>query len=380
VLYSALELTKKLISYHSITPHQAGAIDFIENLLKSNGFNVFKYESGPQDFITTNLYAVKGNNGPNLCFAGHIDVVPTGDLEEWASMPFNPIEVEGTLFGRGAVDMKGAVGASLAAVLNYISKNTISDFKLSFLLTSDEEGPGTYGTKELLKEIYAEGHKIDFAIIGEPTCEQNLGDVIKIGRRGSINFELEVIGEQGHVAYPAKALNPHPALITILNKLINYKFDDGNKFFDPSSLQVTSIDTDNNTTNLIPLKATARFNIRYNSEHTTESLFNIIKANIEEVTSNYHLQYHSSAEPFIGEMSNYKREFALGVQDITGVAPKYSTSGGTSDARFIKNYCDFLEFGLLNSTAHKIDECCKISDLQMLYNVYYMSIEKFKKL
>jgi succinyl-diaminopimelate desuccinylase len=377
VTYSVVDLAKKLISYHSITPDQAGSIDFIKDLLEENGFATFKYEFGPEDARVTNLYAEKGT-GPNLCFAGHVDVVPTGDLNEWSSLPFNPIEVEGTIFGRGAVDMKGAIAAALAASLNYSNKNPQGEFKISFLLTSDEEGPGIYGTKELLRKIYENGHKIDFAIVGEPTCDEVMGDIIKIGRRGSINFSLKILGKQGHVAYPQKALNPNPLLIEALSKLIAYKFDHGNDFFDPTCLQITSIDTGNPTRNIIPSSSSALFNIRYSTEHNEHSLVEIVKGIIDLVTKDYQLEYKNSANPFLGNITSFKKEFADIVRSVTGVNPVFSTTGGTSDARFIKDYTDFLEFGLLNSTAHKIDECCKISDLQMLYNVYYMAIEKFK--
>jgi succinyl-diaminopimelate desuccinylase len=375
--HSAVELAKKLISFHSVTPNQAGSIDFIQELLNENGFKTYRYEFGPEEGRVTNLYAVKGETGPNLCFAGHVDVVPTGDLNEWASFPFNPVEVEGTLFGRGTVDMKGAIAASLAAALNYDINHKYNKSKISFLITSDEEGPGTFGTKELLKKIHEDGHKIDFAIVGEPTCDEVMGDIIKIGRRGSINFTLKILGEQGHVAYPEKANNPHPYLVKILHKFTHLSLDKGNEFFDPSSLQITSIDTNNPTRNIIPLSCTVLFNIRYNTEHSRDSLVDLIKSIIESITPNYQLEYGCSANPFIGSVNNFKKEFANIVEQVTGITPKFSTTGGTSDARFIKDYADFLEFGLLNSTAHKIDECCKISDLQMLYNVYYMAIEKF---
>lgn len=366
-MINSIELLKKLIAFRSITPTDAGGLDFIADLLKERGFDVYIKEFGEEK--VRNLYAAYGSGASNICFAGHIDVVPPGD--GWAFFPFIAKEEDGKIYGRGAVDMKGALACMLASVLNFLQKKPEVKGAVSFLITADEEGDAKYGTKAMLEWMEEQGHKIDFAVVGEPTCDKQLGDTIKIGRRGSVNFKLQVIGTQGHVAYPQLADNPNSIMIKILHDLLEMPLDDGNETFQPSNLEVTSIDTGNPTTNVIPAEAAARINIRFNNEHRSEELIKKVDKICAKYTTNYVLERRVSAEPFLSKDSEFMEIFAKVVSDATGVQPELGTSGGTSDARFIQAYCPLLEFGLLNETAHKIDEHVKIGDLQKLYNVYY---------
>ncbi|WP_342226264.1 succinyl-diaminopimelate desuccinylase [Rickettsia endosymbiont of Urophora cardui] len=366
---------KNLIGFESLTPQSNGAIEYIDDLLREHVFKTEVKIFGETEQVT-NLYAVYGNSKPNICFVGHVDVVPAGDPNLWYhSNPFKAHEQDEKIYGRGAVDMKGSIACFLAASLDFIKNNTDFVGSISFLLTSDEEGKAKHGTKEMLQYIYNQGHEIDFAIVGEPTCEKEIGDTIKIGRRGSVNFKLSIIGLGGHVAYPQKANNPLPCLIRILNELTNIKLDKGTEFFQNSNLEVTNIDVGNNTTNVIPKTATAHFNIRFNNLHSAETLAKqveeIMKQHCQKYKLDYTLEYNSSADSFIQNPNDKIKEFATIVEKTLNIKPNFSTSGGTSDARFVKNYCPLVEFGLLSDTAHKINEYTKISDLQKLYDVYY---------
>jgi len=366
---------KDLVRFESLTPRSNGAIEYIDDLLKTHGFKTeVKIFSDSVEQVT-NLYAVFGNNEPNICFFGHVDVVPAGDFTLWHASPFSAHIIDDKIYGRGVVDMKGAIACFLAASLDFIKHNPQLNGSISFLITSDEEGEAKYGTKEMLKHIYNQGHKIDFAIVGEPTNEEEIGDTIKIGRRGSVNFTLNIQGKEGHAAYPQFARNPIPCLIKILNELINIKLDEGSEFFDRSNICVTSIDVGNNITNVIPGEVSARFNIRFNELHSAESLTNLIKGIVEKYCNEYQLNYElndkSSADSFIQNPNDKIKDFAKVVEQTLKIKPEFSTSGGTSDARFVKNYCSLVEFGLLSDTAHKTNEYTKISDLQKLYDVYY---------
>ncbi|WP_341793314.1 MULTISPECIES: succinyl-diaminopimelate desuccinylase [unclassified Rickettsia] len=372
---------KDLIGFKSVTPQSDGAIEYIDKFLQENGFQTEIKLFGGSSSQVTNLYGFYGNKKPNICFVGHVDVVPAGDFTLWHASPFSAHIIGDKIYGRGAVDMKGAIACFLAASLDFIKHNPNLNGSISFLITGDEEGEAKYGTKEMLKHIYNQGHKIDFAIVGEPTNEEEIGDTIKIGRRGSVNFNLNLHGKQGHVAYPQKARNPLPCLIKIMHDIINIKLDEGGAFFDHSNSCVTSIDVGNNITNVIPGEASARFNIRFNELHSAESLTNLIKRIVEKYCTEYKLNYEltakSSAESFIQDPIDRIADFAEIVASTTNIKPKFSTSGGTSDARFVKSYCPVVEFGLLSETAHKINEYTKITDLQKLYDVYYNSLTKF---
>lgn len=367
---------KDLIRFESLTPRSNGAIEYVVELLKLYEFKTEIKIFGEGEEAVTNLYAVYGRGKPNICFVGHVDVVPSGDHKLWHNHdPFTAYIEDGKIYGRGAVDMKGSIACFLAAALDFIKNE--DDFKgsISFLLTSDEEGEAKHGTKEMLRYIYNQGHEIDFAIVGEPTCENQIGDTIKIGRRGSVNFHLSIEGLSGHVAYPDKANNPLPCLVEILNELINTKFDEGTEFFQSSNLELTNIDVGNNTSNVIPADAMAYFNIRFNNLHSAKTLAKmveeIVKKHCKKYELKYKLEYKSSADSFIQDLNDNIRNFARVVEQTLKIKSQFETSGGTSDARFVKNYCSLVEFGLLSETAHKINEYTKISDLQKLYDVYY---------
>jgi succinyl-diaminopimelate desuccinylase len=368
-----LEIAKKLISFPSITPNDAGALDYIKELLESSGFKVIIKQFGE----VRNLYAERGDVGRNLCFAGHIDVVDPMARSLWDSHPFEPHEKDGILYGRGATDMKSGVAAGLAAAISFVEKNKSYKGKISFLITSDEEVGSPDGTLGMLKWLDSEGYKIDFAIIGEPTCEKEIGDIIKIGRRGSVNFKLCIRGVAGHAAYPEQAVNPLKIGAKVINTLYDLKLDDGNIDFAPSNLEVTNIDVGNKSTNVIPAEVEVLFNIRFNNKHTGRELRDIIYDKILSIHKNIDLVTHYSAEPFIVERIGFHDDFASIVEKHCGMMPRFATNGGTSDARFIKDYCNLLEFGVVNTSAHKINEFVKISDLQTLKNVYYDAISRF---
>ncbi len=366
-----------LIGFKSITPSGEDAIAYISDLLSKEGFSTEIKVFGDNEYKVTNLYATYGTKKPTICFAGHVDVVPPGDLDLWRSDPFVATTHGDEIYGRGTVDMKGAIACALDATINFIKLNPEPNGSISFLITSDEEGEAKYGTKEMLLYLANTNHSIDLAIVGEPTSEKEVGDTIKIGRRGSINFILTVKGMQGHVAYPKQANNPIHTLIKILNELINRVLDQGSEFFQSSNLEITSIDVGNNSSNVIPSEATGKFNVRFNDLHSSESIISLVKETIEKYTEKYSLNNKPSANVFIQKPEGYIGKFANIVQEVTGLMPDLSTGGGTSDARFIQEYCQVVEFGLLSKTAHKINECTKISDLQKLYKVYYGALCKF---
>lgn len=374
-----IKYLEDLIHCESITPLSAGAIEYMNDLLQDFGFSTEIKIFGNYKYKVTNLYAVYGNNSPNICFAGHVDVVPPGDFRLWGNSPFTATLKKDKIFGRGAVDMKGALACALSASFNFIRSNEHHKGSISFLITSDEEGEGEFGTKRMLQYLYSKKdfHKIDLAILGEPTCKKEVGDVIKIGRRGSINFTVIIRGMQGHVAYPELACNPINCLVKIFNDLTNDKLDNGSEFFQSSNLVITSIDVDNNATNVIPQEASAKFNVRFNNIHSPNSMIDLINKVISKYCTSYQLNHHSSAVSFIQEPIGLINEFANVVKDTLGIKPAFTTDGGTSDARFLKDYCQVVEFGLLTETAHKIDEYTKINDLQRLYDVYYDSLKKF---
>lgn len=376
-----IDFLKNLIAFQSITPNSVGCVEYINDILATNGFKTEIKIFGTEDYKVTNLYAVYGNAKPNICFAGHVDVVPAGTKSLWVSDPFIASTIDNVIYGRGVVDMKGAIACFLAASLDFISLHPTIKGAISFLLTSDEEGKAQYGTKEMLQYLHLNTKElIDLAIVGEPTNDQEIGDTVKIGRRGSINFDLALYGVAGHVAYPDRAKNPIPYLVSLLNDLINYRLDEGSKFFQRSNLEITSIDVGNNITNVIPEKITIKFNIRFNDNHSSASMVQLIEQIIQESCSKHQLDYklasETSAECFIQEPTGLITKFVEVVEGTTQIATKLSTSGGTSDARFIYHYCPVVEFGLRFNTAHKINESTEIIDLQRLYHVYYNFLMK----
>ncbi len=375
---NTVELAKKLINFPSITPSDKGCLEYIAQLLEKHGFICDLKVFGPKDEETTNLYACYHNKGPNICFVGHIDVVPTGPLISWAASPFEDTDLkDGYVYGRGAVDMKGPLAAMLAAAINFVTSKLFSG-SISFLLTSDEEGKATYGTPMMLKWLKENRNlSIDFALVGEPSCKNVIGDQIALGRRGSINFDLTIYGKQGHVAYQDEAINPLTITSKVLYQLIHTKLDKvPSEYFSPTNLELTSVDVGNNATNIIPNSVNIRFNIRYNDCHNEKSLVSLIKTIINEYSDSFELKHIHSALPFFNKVDKYITLLKSAIEEETGLKPVCITSGGTSDARFVIDYCQVVEFGALYNLAHQIDECISFEDLKRLYNIYYKFLEK----
>jgi succinyl-diaminopimelate desuccinylase len=375
-MHQAVIHARELIRCRSVTPEEAGALRYLERELSAGGFKCQRLPFGEQGTPEVdNLYARIGTGSPHICFAGHIDVVPPGDEAAWRHPPFAAEIDGGVLYGRGAVDMKGGIAAALAAVLQFLSeKGETFGGSISFLITADEEGPSINGTRKVVDWLAARGEKPDACVLGEPTSEEAAGDTIKIGRRGSLNCQLKVHGVQGHAAYPEKARNPLPALVGALSLLKSRPLDSGTEHFQPSNLEITSVDTGNPATNVIPAAATARFNIRFNDRHTSDSLKAWIGGQVSAALGgsgvDYALEYEPAAESFVTEPGGFVQMLSNAVQAETGEPPVLSTGGGTSDARFIKNLCPVAELGPLNATAHKVDECVAIADLERLAAIY----------
>lgn len=365
------QLTSKLLSFKSVTPHDDGVIDFIISILEPIGFICEKI----QFENVLNLYARYGSKSPNLCFAGHTDVVPAGDENAWTHPPFAEEIIGDKIYGRGAVDMKGAIASFICAVQNLNLKNLKGS--ISFLITSDEEGEAINGTEKVLQYLKQRGENLDFCIVGEPTNPEFIGQMVKIGRRGSVTFELSIEGKQGHVAYPHLAKNPITQLVGILDILKNKKLDDGTQHFDASNLEVVHLSVNNSADNVIPAYASARFNIRFNDLHTIHSLKSWVVDICKQFGDNYTLTHGRGAESFLSSDLNFAQQVAKINAQITNHDTQLSTTGGTSDARFIHKYCPVVECGLINQTAHKIDEYTAIYDLKTLEEIYSQVIQKF---
>lgn len=376
-----LELSKELIACPSITPKDAGALAVVEKSLKSLGFKCTRMKFSDKDTSDVeNLYARLGDSAPNICFAGHTDVVPPGDVKKWSIDPFKPEVKNDLLYGRGTVDMKCAIACFIAAVSEYV-KNGKPKGSISLLITGDEEGVAINGTKKMLEELKKKKEKLDACIVGEPTNPVYLGEMIKIGRRGSVTFNLSVWGKQGHVAYPHLADNPVSRLNRILHALDTNELDSGSEFFQPSNLEIVRINVDNTADNVIPDMATATFNIRFNDKHKSATLIKwidgICRSLCETGDAKYKLEAHVSGESFLTKPGKLSDLVSKAVFDVTGRKPELSTTGGTSDARFIKDYCPVVEFGLANATAHKIDECTPVKDIYGLKDVYLKVLEGY---
>ena len=367
---SELKLAKDLIRKPSITPKDAGAINLLAKNLRSIGFNckIINFKN------VKNLYAKLGRSSPNFCYAGHTDVVPPGNIKNWTTNPFKPIVKNNKLIGRGANDMKASIACFVAAVSRFKNQNKNFKGSISFLITGDEEGIAINGTKRVVKYLKRKKEKINFCIVGEPTNPNKLGEMIKIGRRGSLTGRLTVIGSQGHVAYPHRANNPSNTLIKILKRIKDLKLDKGTKNFQPSNLEVTKIYIDNHADNVIPGSAEAVFNIRFNDKHSSSSLKRKLNKIFKMVTksnkSKFKVSFEVSGEAFLTKPNKTTYMIQNTIKKITGIKPKLSTSGGTSDARFIKNISPCLEFGLVGKTMHKIDESVSVSDLKKLTKIY----------
>jgi succinyl-diaminopimelate desuccinylase len=368
IAIDALALAQALIRRPSVTPKDAGALDVLEAVVKELGFVTHRLPFGEVD----NLYARLGDGAPHFCFAGHTDVVPVG--EGWNADPFAAEVKDGMLYGRGAADMKSAIAAFVAAAARVGKPPEKFKGSISLLITGDEEGAAVNGTVKLLEWLKARGEKIDHCVVGEPTSVGHAGDTLKIGRRGSINFKLMVKGVQGHVGYPQKAKNPIPALAELITQLATHKLDKGNDHFEPSTLAFTSVDVGNDTTNVIPSEARAAFNIRFNDKHTPDSLTNWIKDRATQIAGQSGCEITVTAQTsgvsFLTAPGKFTQLISDTVAGITGEAPFFSTSGGTSDARFIKDVCPVVELGLAGATMHKADECVAVSEIAALTDIY----------
>jgi len=384
----SLFLAKELIKFPSVSPKDEGALLYLEKVLKKLGFHCYRMPSGSKNqkgknALVNNLYAKIGE-GKNLCFAGHIDVVPAGNINDWSFPPFAPQVKKGFLFGRGASDMKGAIAAFIGASARYLKKEELG-FGLSLLITGDEEGVAEHGTKAMLPRLKDLGETIDHCIVGEPTNPNKIGEMIKIGRRGSLHGVITLIGKQGHVAYPHTAFNSLPIMSKIVYELSNIILDKGNNHFQPSNLEFLSIDTGNKIENIIPSTITANFNIRFNTLQTEEKLKNMIikiikKYTINESNISWDLNLRLSGEPFLTKPDNFVNLVSNSVIKVAGVKPELSTSGGTSDARFIKDLCPVLEFGSVGETMHQVDEKISIKDLESLTNIYFQILKNYNQM
>jgi succinyl-diaminopimelate desuccinylase len=376
-------IARDLIRCRSVTPEEGGALDYLQEVLGQAGFAVHRATfAEPGTAPVDNLYARIGTERPNLMFAGHTDVVPPGDEAAWKHPPFAGDTTADALYGRGAVDMKGGIACFVAAALDYLNANGGKPNKgsLSFLITGDEEGVAVNGTVKLLQWAAARGETFDHCIVGEPSSHEVLGDTIKVGRRGSLNGTLIVTGRQGHVAYPDRADNPIRGMAVLIAALQG-PLDEGSEHFDPSNLEFTTVDVGNRTVNLIPGEARARFNIRYNDRHSAIALKTLIERRAQAAAGGrvrYALEWQpSNADVFLTKPGPFTELASAAVAEVTGRKPKLSTTGGTSDARFIKDYCPVLEFGLVGQTAHQVDECAPLEELVALTAIYRRIIERY---
>jgi succinyl-diaminopimelate desuccinylase len=376
-------IARELVRCRSITPQEGGALEYLQELLAKAGFAVHRASfAEPGTVPVENLFARIGGKKPNLMFAGHTDVVPPGDEAAWNHPPFAGDLADEKLFGRGAVDMKGGIACFVAAALDHLAANSGQPKKgsISLLITGDEEGVAVNGTVKLLQWAAARGDRFDHCILGEPSNGEAIGDTIKAGRRGSLNGTLIVNGRQGHVAYPDRADNPIRGLMVLIAAL-QAPLDEGSALFDPSHLEFTSVDVGNETVNLIPAQARARFNIRYNDCHSPTALKTLIEDRAHAAAAGrvrYSFDWQpSNADVFVTKPGPFTDLAIAAIAEVTGRTPKLSTSGGTSDARFIKDYCPVLEFGLVGATMHQVDECAPVADLVTLTAIYRRMIEKY---
>jgi succinyl-diaminopimelate desuccinylase len=374
----AIQLAQDLVRCPSVTPAEGGALDLMQDELCKLGFNCTRLPFGRGVARIDNLFARRGTSGPHFAFAGHTDVVPAGDLDKWQHEPFSGVLRDGKLFGRGAADMKGGVAAFVAAVAEFI-QHTPDAGSISLIITGDEEADADFGTVKMVEWMEVNHHVPDVCVVGEPTNPNQIGDVIKNGRRGSLSCHLQIDGTQGHVAYPHLADNPITRLLAMLEPVNGTKLDGGNDYFDPSTANVTSIDTDNAVGNVIPAMATAKFNIRFNTNHKSDDLIGWLEEHFEGVGGPWHATWRTSAEPFVTPVGALTDLMQGAVEAVTGRKPVLSTSGGTSDARFITTICPVVEFGLVGKTMHQIDEHVHVVDIDQLAKVYHEMLVQFFK-
>ena len=379
-----LQLARELIKFPSITPIDAGVMKFLEKKLKKLGFKTKILEFKEKGFKPVkNLYARFGAKGPNFCYAGHLDVVPPGNVKDWTINPFRPSIKNGHLIGRGANDMKSSIAAFVSAVSTFLSKNKKFNGSISLLITGDEEGDAVNGTKKVVDYLKEKKEKINFCLVGEPTNPNKLGEMIKIGRRGSLTGKLTIFGLQGHVAYPHRANNPATTIVKILEKIKEIKFDRGTKDFQPTNLEVTKIKIDNKADNVIPAIAESTFNIRFNNRHSSTSIKRRLNKIFRKITkknkSKYKIEYRVSGEAFLTKANKTTFMIQNTIKKVTKIKPKLSTTGGTSDLRFIRKISPGLEFGLVGKTMHKVDEAVSLKDLKNLTNIYQNILQNYFK-
>ena len=379
-----LQLAKELIRFPTVTPVDAGVMKFLEKKLKKLGFKTKILEFKEKGFKPVkNLYARLGTKEPNFCYAGHLDVVPPGNVKDWTVNPFKPSIKKGHLIGRGANDMKSSVAAFVSAVSTFLIENKKFNGSISLLITGDEEGDAINGTKKVVEYLKKRKERINFCLVGEPTNPNKLGDMIKIGRRGSLTGKLIIFGQQGHVAYPHRANNPSTIIVKILKELKDIKFDKGTKDFQPTNLEVTKINIDNKADNVIPRLAEATFNIRFNNKHSSNSikkkLNKIFKKVSKKNKSKFKIDYRVSGEAFLTKPNRTTFMIQKIIKKITKIKPKLSTTGGTSDLRFIKTISPGLEFGLVGKTMHKVDEAVSLKDLENLKKIYFSILQNYFK-
>jgi succinyl-diaminopimelate desuccinylase len=383
----ALSIARDLIRCPSVTPADAGALGVLESLLKSHGFEVHRVTfSEPGTADIDNLYARIGSEAPHITFAGHTDVVPPGDESAWSVGAFSGEVKDGFLYGRGAVDMKGGIACSVAAVLQYLGNHggkpqQNGKGSISFLITGDEEDVSVNGTVKLLQWVGARGETFDHCVLGEPSNQEIMGDCIKIGRRGSQSGTLYVEGRQGHVAYPHRASNPVPDISRLITALSDEPLDGGSAQFQASNLEFTSVDVGNSAFNVIPGQARAKFNIRYNDLHTRDSLRGLVEKRLEKAAGN-RIKAHIVWEPsnsnvFVTKPGAFTDLAVAAIEEVTGRKPDLSTTGGTSDARFIASHCPVIEFGLVGQTMHQIDERASVADMEKLTNIYRGILDRY---
>lgn len=362
-----IALAKTLIERPSITPDDQGCQDIIGQRLQACGFAL---EALPFNDVN-NLWARRGDTGPVLCLAGHTDVVPAGPVENWQSDPFKPSIRDGLLYGRGAADMKGALAAMVCACERFVNTHPEHTGSIALLITSDEEGISIDGTKRVVATLQQRNVAVDYCVVGEATCSAKLGDTIKIGRRGSLSGSLMVYGIQGHIAYPALAENPIHEVAPALTELTQHQFDKGNKYFDATSLQISNIHAGTGANNVIPGELTIDFNIRYSPETNAETLMKFVEDTLVKHDLNYRVDWHHSGNSYLSTPAVLCKSLSEVIERELGLTPEYSTSGGTSDGRFIANMdCEVIEFGPINKTIHKVDECVMVGDLERLSLIY----------
>ena len=369
-MIDAVELAQSLIRCRSVTPADDGALDVVQRVLEGLGFACTRLPYGPDDYRVDNLFARRGTGAPHFCYAGHTDVVPPGDPAAWTDDPFAGVVRDGQLYGRGACDMKGGIAAFIAGLSQYLDANPDHPGSISLLITGDEEARSVDGTAKVLEWMEANGQIPDMALVGEPTSKRVLGDIIKIGRRGSLNAWVTIEGKQGHSAYPAAADNPIHRMVAALAPLLAAPLDNGTPHFPPSTLQVTGFDVGNTTSNVIPATARAMINIRFNDLHTSAHLIERLHAAFRAAGARYTMETACSGESFLTAPGPFVQALSDAIAQSTGVTPTLDTGGGTSDARFIARYCPVAEFGAVGETPHQVDERTSVADLYRLADTY----------